>query len=957
MAEGACRFGVLGPLVLERDGQSVPLPSGRQRSLLALFLMAGGVPLSRDRLIDELWGERQVASAVSALHVHLSKLRDLLGDLLVREAAGYALRADAIELDCWRFDALVDEARSDPARARELLREALRLVRGDPLCDVACEGSVAQWRRALEEKLLQAVLLRLDAELAAGAAGELVAELESLIAEHPFEERLWGQLMLALYRSGRQAEALDAYARARRKLAGELGLEPGEQLVRLHAQILEQDDSLRAPTAAATDGAQAAERPAAASERPAVAQSGLPAAVTKLIGREPELAVLQSLLADPDVRVVTLIGAGGVGKTRLALALARRLESGYRDGAVLVRLERLTDPALVATEIAAALGERTGSDGPGADALGGYLRDRELLLVVDNFEHLLAAAVLVSELLELAPNVSMIVSSRRALRIRGERLFVVEPLPLPTGADKDEIVQSPAVQLFADRAIASDPELRLEEDDYRTIAAICRALDGLPLAIELAASRCHLLTLAQIHEQLSQPLSIGERSLRDLPDRQQTLGATIDWSYELLTPSSQSVLRAASVFLGGFTPAALEAVVDHAAASELSELREASLVRRQADRGRFELLELVRAFALERCLDAGEDEQLRARHRRHFAELVAPVSIAFDGGEAAGELAAVLRADHANLRAAFADAVEQGDQESATNLALGMRPLWLAGNLRQESGEMAERLLDRFSIPGEQEMRLLPIVAALEHPAAKWQRRFADRAAELGDQEALGVATTQLFAEAINARDREEMGRLRPVLLSLIAPDTSPRVLGWVHYSLWAEAYIDGRFEPAYEHASECIERAKEIGHNYMLICALEARLLAGSALSGEISQPDLTEVVELARRHGVHSVAVAALWFVARYAAGIDRGYAARLLGLAERICTELGTAPSLEEVLRDETMADLGITDLEPLRAAAPAFDPATALDEASAWVASRSADEVARRDYVAEIPSPAG
>ncbi len=780
MAEGVWRFGVLGPLVLERQGQSVPLPSGRQRSLLALFLMAGGVPLSRDRLIDELWGERQVASAVSALHVHLSKLRDLLGDLLVREAAGYYVRAEEIELDCWSFDALVDRARANPAEAREMLHEALGLVRGDPLCDVACEGSVAQWRRALEEKQLQALLLRVDADVGAGAAGELVAELESLVSAHPFEERLWGQLMLALYRSGRQADALDAFARARRGFATELGLEPSEQLVRLHAQMLEHDSSLMTPAgdARTEPGPIAAEEPAVDQSARAPKASSIPAAVTKLIGREPELAVLQALLADHDVRVVTLIGAGGVGKTRLALELARRIEAGYRDGAVLVRLERLTGPALVAAEIATALGESAGMEAPSADGLGRYLRDRDLLLVVDNFEHLLSAAVLVSELLESAPGLRMVVSSRRALRIRGERLFVVEPLELPSGGSEEAIAESPAVQLFVDRALAADPELGLDEDDYRAVAEICRALDGLPLAIELAASRCHLLTVAQIHEQLSRPLSIGERALRDLPDRQQTLRATIDWSYELLTPPAQEVLRAASVFLGGFTMAALEGVSGRMPEAELSELQEASLVRRQAaDRSRFELLELVRAFALERCLESGEAADVRTRHRRYFAELLEPVSAAFNRGGATGELSGPLRADHANLRAAFADAVEAGDQESATGIALGLRPMWIAGNLRQESGEVAERLLGRFSIPGEQEMALLPSVAALEHPAATWQRRFAERAAELGDQEALGVATTQLFAEAINARDRDEMTRLRPILVSLIAPETSTACL------------------------------------------------------------------------------------------------------------------------------------------------------------------------------------
>ncbi len=957
MTEGACRFGVLGPLVLERDGLSVPLPSGHRRSLVALFLMAGGAPLSRDRLIDELWGEQPPASAVSALHVHLSKLRDLLGDLIVREAAGYSLRAGMLELDCRRFDALVDEARADPGRARRLLGEALALYRGDPLCDVACEGSVAQWRRALEEKRLQALILRIEADLAAGAAGELVAELELLATEHPFEERVWGQLMLALYRSGRQAEALDAFARARRGFASELGLEPGEQLVRLHARMLEHDGSLllATPAAQAPTGRRAGDRPGTATEPTA---SSLPGAATELIGREPELAVLQGLLADPHVRVVTLVGTGGVGKTRLCVELGRRLEADYRDGAVFVRLERLTDPALVAAEIAVALGHRDGTDGPGADGLERYLRDRQLLLVVDNFEHLLPAAVLVSELIELAPRIQVLVTSRTPLRIRGERLFTVKPLELPTGVTEDEISNSPAVQLFMHRALAADPDLRLDADGRRTVAAICSALDGLPLAIELAASRCHLLTPAQIHEQLSRPLSIGERSLRDLPDRQQTLHATIAWSYELLPTSAQAVLRGAGVFLGGFTLAALEAVIGRTLHAELSELREASLVRRQAGGARFELLELVRAFALEACRDAGEAGAARARHRHYFVDSVAPVSAAFeDGSLAFGEQSGPLLADHANLRAAFADALAEGDQDSATALALGLRPLWIAGNLRQESGELLDRLFERFAIPGAQELALLRIVAALTDPTAKWQRRFADRAAELGDQEALGVATTQMFAEAINARDHEEIRRLRPVLLALNAPETSPRLLGWVHYSLSGDAYLEGRFESAYGYASSSLELAMQVGHKYMLVCSMEGRLLARWALSGEITQPELAEVVELARGHGVHSVAIAALWFVARYAAGVDPESAGRWLALAERIHTELNPAHLLEEVLREETMAVLEITDLGPLLSATTAFDPAIALDEAAAWVASRSATEVATRRPVAQPASPTG
>ena len=922
--------------MLERDGQRVSVPSGRQRSLLALLLLGGGVPLSRDRLIDELWGERPPATAVSALHVHLSKLREFLDGLLVLEPSGYALKAGSFEVDAWHFDALVEKAREDPELARSMLVEALALFRGEPLCDVACEGSVAQWRRALEDKRLQAIELRIDADLAAGAAGELVAQLERLVGEHPFEERLWSQLMLALYRAGRQADALEAFGRLRRLFAEELGLEPGEPLNRLQQQILERDLALQAPA------------PAPPPAAPARRASTLPQPLTRLVGRERELAALTGLMADPDVRLITLTGPGGVGKTRLLLELARRQEPAFVDGAVFVRLEQLTDPALVAAEIASALAQRDDADGPSADGLTGYLRERELLIVVDNFEHLLPAAVVIADLLAMAPRIRVLVSSRTVLRIRGEQLFEVEPLELPMGDDDEAASESAAVQLFLQCALATNRRLQIDQKLTRIVASICRAVDGLPLAIELAASRAGSLSPSQIAEQLGKPLSIGEYALRDLPDRQQTLQATIRWSYDLLPPLAQMVLQCASLFLGGFTAEALAAVADQPVQPQLDELLDASLARRQAASDRFELLELVRAFALDELGTSEREAEIRARRRAYFASAVASAAEAFDRGGAPGELAAPLLADHANIRAALEEAIEIGDEQSAVQLALGMRPLWLSGMLRQESQELVDRLLERFSVPGEKEIALLRAPAFLDYtPGAKsWHRRLAARAAELGDQEAVATATGNLFGLALNTRDREEMKRLRPELLALLTPETSDKATGWIHYFLALDAYVDGRYEAAYEHAALSAEKAEAVGHEFMLASAVGTRVMAQSARDGAMQHPDVVEAIELMRRPSIPPLAAFALWLLARYAAGVAPEAARRWLAHAERIVVSLDSELWPESVLRDETLAVLGIDELAPLLEATPPLDHTAALAEAAAWLAERDPTEKAPR-----------
>ncbi|HUA03230.1 MAG TPA: BTAD domain-containing putative transcriptional regulator [Solirubrobacteraceae bacterium] len=947
LAGGVARFGVLGPLTFERDGLAVAVPSGRQRSLLALLLLGGGVPLSRDRLIDELWGDRPPPSAVSALHVHLSKLRALLGGLLVLDSAGYALPAGEFELDAWHFDELVEQARGDPGRAHTLLRDALALFRGEPLSDVAAEGSVAQWRRALEEKRLQAILMRIDADLERGAAAELVPELERLAAEHPFEERVSIQLMLALHRAGRQADALDAYQRTRRRLAEELGLDPGEQLRDLHQRILDRDPALLAATPPAETSQPTTDAPGAS--------SNLPRPVTRLVGRVEELRALDGLMADPDVRLVTLTGPGGVGKTRLLLELASRHEHQYADGAVFVRLEQVTDPALVAAEVASAIAQRDGTEGPGADALPNYLRDRELLLVIDNFEHLTASAILPAELLGIAPRLRVLVSSRTPLRIRGEQVFEVDPLGLPADETEHEALESPAVQMFLQCALASNRNLEVDATFTRTVAAICRALDGLPLAIELAASRASVLAPAQIAEQLAQPLSIGRRALRDLPDRQQSLGTTIRWSYDLLTPAAREVFLSAGVFLGGFDAEALAATVGRSPGAELDELLETSLFRRRADGRRFEQLELVRVFAVEELARAGELEPTRARHRAYFAAQVSAASEALDAGTSPGEAAAPLLADHANVRAALENSIDAGDQQSATALALGLRAVWFAGMLRQESQELVGRLLERFSIPAEEEMALLRAVSFVEGfspVVSTWTRRMVARAAELGDTEALATATGNLFGRAINARDREEMRRLRPMLQAVLAPGASAKALGWTHYFLALDAYVDGRFEDAHEHATSSAASASELGHAYMFATAAATRLLAESARDRAIPQSALAEVVELVRNVSVPPLAAFVLWFVARYAAAVAPDGAAQWLAHAERIMVSIDSELWPESILRDECLAVLSVAERGALLEGVAALDHATALTEAAAWLATRDPSEQAARDPVGQL-----
>ena len=514
---------------------------------------------------------------------------------------GYALVAGPDLVDAARFERLVGAGQGalglgEAAVAAGRFAEALALWRGRALADVADVGPLALEAARLEELRLAAAESRAEASIALGLHGEVIGELERLVAEHPVRERLWRLLVLALYRAERQADALAAYRRARAMLAEELGLEPGGELRELAQAVLRQ------------------EVPAA----PRQERHGVPVPLTSLLGREEELAALGKLL--DRARLVTLTGPGGVGKTRLAVELAARSGERFPDGVWLADLAGVTDPELVPSRVMEGLGVRQTGDLPVIEALRYRLRPGELLLVLDNCEHLLdPCARLAGDLLGSSPGLRVLATSREALGVSGEAVFVVLPLGVPSGsADDADLALSPAVRLFADRASARSGSDVVSAAG--TVGNICRALDGLPLAIELAAARTSALSVAEIEQHLAGKFRFLAYRRPVADARHQTLKAAIGWSYELLPPAERSVFRVLSVFAGGFRladAAAVGCAGDDAAALDLVDRWSASRSGRAEPSTagtRYRLLETIREYAADQLDEAAEAGRARMRH-------------------------------------------------------------------------------------------------------------------------------------------------------------------------------------------------------------------------------------------------------------------------------------------------------------------------------------------------------
>ena len=604
---------VLGPLEIVGEQGNLALPALKERQLLAALLVAPGTMRSSDVLMDALWGASAPRSAPKLLQVYVSKLRKVLpASARIRsQGSGYTLElADGV-LDADRFERLLAEGRDaaragNPALAASLLRRALALWRGPAYGDLGYEEFAHAEAERLEELRLVATEERIEAELALGRHAEFLPELRSLVSANPLRERLQAQAMLALYRSDRQSEALELYSATRRHLHEELGLEPGAALRDLQRRILQHD-----PKLAGAPGAEGAPR------------TVLPVPPNPLLGRERELAELRELLRRDGVRLLVLTGAGGSGKTRLAIEAARESAPSFANGAAFVELAPVRDPDLIVGAIATALRVEPLGGEQQLETLAAHLRSKEMLLLLDNFEHVREAAPVLVELLSVAPRLTLLVTSRVVLHLSGEHVYPVEPLGLDA-----------AVELFLERAREADARFEPDRGAAGAIRPICERLNGLPLAVELAAGRIRTRTPAELLAGLEQRLPLLVGGPRDLPARQRTLRATLEWSFDLLGDLERRDLARLCVFPGGWTLESAEAVCD-TTLERVSSLVDHNLVVRSVTPhgSRYSILETIREFASEQLDASSEADAVRRRHAERMIAIARAAHLSEDDDE------------------------------------------------------------------------------------------------------------------------------------------------------------------------------------------------------------------------------------------------------------------------------------------------------------------------------------
>lgn len=885
------RFRVLGPLEVEDNGKPLDLGTPLQRRVLALLLLHGRATVTYERLAEDLWEANVPETARHTLQGYVHRLRTALGDAAGRletRPGGYHLKVAAGELDAETFEELADSGRralvrGDATLACRQLAEALDLWRGTPFEDLGDLTVLATERARLDALRMTTVEDQLDAELALGQHTQAIPRLEALLGEHPFRERLWGQLMIARYHAGRQAEALEAFREARDVLNGELGIQPGRWLCRLQERILLQDPALDAPEQA----------------EPLAVEHNLPAPRDTFLGRRRELAELGGLLRTR--RLVTVTGPPGVGKTRIALEVARGLHGEWTHGTFMVPLVDVEEPSLLASEIAETIGAPRASQRPVLDALVDHLRSRRMLVLLDNVEHLLAAAPQVASLLDAAPELTVLATSRAPLRLAGEQEYRLDPLPMPDrGTTSGPPGGGDAVALFAARAANADPRFELTPDTSEIIADVVTRLDGLPLAIELAAARLRSFRLADLPRHLEPALPLLVGGAVDKPRHHRTLRDAVAWSELLLDDTDRAVLRQLAVFRGGITPENAAAVIQDQGAGDvtgsLARLVEVGLLSlpTNEDPPRYRMLEIVREYAQDQLDAAGEGGAARDRHAAVHEALVAQAAPHLTQADQSHWLAR-LDMEHANLRAALSWTLESGDPDRARDLAAG---LWRFWQLRGHLEEGRDWLTRGLALDGGSPLPRLRALIGLGG-ICYWQfdldaaEAIYQRARELARDLDWWLHLEALFGLgmtlACHRGDPDEVAGFEGEFWELIGEHDDPMATGLALGSAQAMRLLAGDLEQSRRYGEMCLAGTRLVGEKWYELQVL--RTLALTSLREEryeLARRELQECVQIALELGDRL----------GLAMDLDRlGQVAVLLGSVEAGCVLAGAADRLRE------------------------------------------------------------
>ncbi|HZM84458.1 MAG TPA: BTAD domain-containing putative transcriptional regulator [Candidatus Limnocylindrales bacterium] len=884
-------FGVLGPLEVFDGDRRLAVGGAKQQIVLELLLLNANAVVPAGSLMRAVWGAG-TAEHRTNLHVYIANLRRQLEpdrtrgtppSRLLSRGTGYLLRVHPDELDLHRFHRLVDEGRAEavgnPSAAAGKLTEALRLWRGAPLPALADGPAPPPEVDALSELRLSALEDRFELELALGAHSAVIGELELLVTEHSTRERLRGQLVLALYRAGRQAEALAVCRAWRAALADELGIDPSPDFQRLESAVLRQDATLTVV------------------DRHDRGRSGtrgnLPVPATALLGRAREVNAVAGMLRRGGIRLVTLCGPGGVGKTRLAIQVAGEITTDFPDGVYFVGLASIKHPALILPVIAHTLGVRETSGLPLAEAIKEWLRDRRVLVVLDNFEHLLGSAPIVADLLTGGEGVHMLVTSRAVLRLHAEHRYLVEPLPLPD-----------AVRLFEQRAAAVQPGYdadRASDSGGSTVAAICDRLDRLPLAIELAAARVGVLSLPSMLSRLARRLKLLDHGPVDLPGRHRTLRDAIGWSFDLLEPQAQAMFTRLAVFAGPFTIEAVEAITAADPLPALESLLGHSLVKRDPDQdGRvwFSVLPTIREYADELLAADPARDEVHRRHAEYYREMAEASAHLLETGEQIAVLRRLER-DEDNLRAVLRWGLTTGATAVALRTAAA---LWHYWEMTSSFTEGRRWLEDLLAVAAQADEHLRARVcsgagtlafhqddfdAALRH-----HREALELYRRAGDQAGMAFSLNNIGAQHLEQGDVDAAANLFEQARELT---TEPRLSSFLLCNLAEVAYTRGDHHRARQLHEDALKLAGTLGDGWLT--AVERYNLGVVALAlrePHVAAPHFREGLTFARRLGDSSRTIECIHGLASVAAMTGRELiAARLFGAVSSLRQAFGTTP----------------------------------------------------------------